>query len=90
VRSYAAEAYFTHYNGVLADVGSAQNFVNRLTGHPEVVETEPGVYRRSEVSGSVFKVFTSASLLPRAEQTVHIAKMAYAGGPSESIGQMVR
>ena len=89
VRSYAAEAYTTHYSGLVAGLSSAQDFVNQLTGNHEVVETEPGIYRRSEVTGEGFKVFTLTSLLPKSEQTVHIAKMAYAGAPI-AFGQMVR
>src|SRR5437764_13016853 len=46
VRSYAAEAYVTHYSGVVADASSAQSFVNRLTGNHDEAETERGVYRR--------------------------------------------
>jgi hypothetical protein len=55
-----------------------------------VVETEPGVYRRSEITGSGFKVFTITSLMPKSEETVHIAKMAYAGAASATVGQMIR
>jgi hypothetical protein len=90
VRSYAAEAYTAHAKATPADIGAAQRFVDQLAGNHEVVETEPGVYRRSEVTGEGFKVFTITSLLPKSEQTVHIAKMAYAGTPSAAIGQMIR
>jgi hypothetical protein len=90
VRSYAAEAYTAHAKATPADMGAAQRFVDQLAGNHEVVETEPGVYRRSEVTGEGFKVFTITSLLPKSEQTVHIAKMAYAGTPSAAIGQVIR
>jgi hypothetical protein len=89
VRSYAAEALSSH-SGVTADEKSAQRFIDQLNGSHEVVDTEPGVFRRSEVTGEGFKVFTLTSLLPKSEETVHIAKMAYAGEPVAALGQMVR
>lgn len=89
VRSYAAEA-LSGRGGAYADQNAAQHFVDQLSGNHEVVETEPGVYRRSEITGDGFKVFTLTSLSQKSEQTVHIAKMAYAGSPSTAIGAMIR
>lgn len=90
VRSYAAEAYTAHAGKANADLGAAQRFVEQLTGNHEVVETEPGVYRRSEVTGEGFKVFTLTSLLPKSGETVHIAKMAYVGAASVAYTPMAR
>jgi hypothetical protein len=75
IRSYAAEAVTGPvYKGGMGQQ-NAQQFVDSLSGGREVVETEPGVYRRSEISGDGYKVFSLASLLPNAEFTVHLAKM---------------
>lgn len=90
VRSYAAEALASHAEGVYADEKSAQRFIDQLTGNHEVVETDPGVYRRAEITGNGFKVFTLTSLLPKSEETVHIAKMAYSGSPVAALGHPIR
>jgi len=39
------------------------------------VESEPGVYRRTEIDGAGFRVFELASLLPGTGFDVHLAKM---------------
>ena len=75
IRSYAAEAVT---GGVYKDRTqqlSAQQFIDSLSGTREVAETDPGVFRRSEISGEGYKVFTLTSLLPKMEFTVHLAKM---------------
>lgn len=75
IRSYAAEAVT---GGVYkASVGqvSAQQFIDSLSGTREVTETYPGVFRRSEITGEGYKVFTLTSLLPKTDFTVHLAKM---------------
>ena len=75
VRSYAAEAMITRAAYSKADVGSAQEFVNSLGGKREVSETEPGVFRQTEVTGDGYRVFELTSLLPKMGFEVHIAKM---------------
>ena len=40
------------------------------------MESEPGVYRQTEIGGSGFRAFELASLLPGTGFDVHIAKMA--------------
>ena len=47
-----------------------------LFGGREVSETEPGVYRRTDVTGDGYRVFELMSLLPKAEFRVHITKIA--------------
>ena len=75
IRSYAAEAVTgLPYNGD-ANQMMAQRFINQLGGEREVTETEPGVFRSSEVDGPGYKVFFLASLLPKVEFVVHTAKM---------------
>ena len=58
-----------------ADQKAAQMFIDRLQGTREVSETEPGIFRRTEITGDGYKVFTLSSLLPNDEYTVHLAKM---------------
>jgi hypothetical protein len=76
VRSYAAEAVVQQANSSSADVKSAQQFLDRLQGRREVVESEPGLYRHTEVSGEGFKVFELTSLLPNTGFDLHMAKMS--------------
>jgi ARG/rhodanese/phosphatase superfamily protein len=76
VRSYAAEAVVTRAKGGEANPKDAQNFLDDLEGRHETAETEPGLYRQTEITGSGFKVFELRSLLPNTGFAVHLAKMA--------------
>ena len=76
-RSYAAESLTTAGAKSQADQKSAQAFMDRLSGNREVVETEPGVFRRAEITGDGYKVFTLTSLATSAHIDVHMAKMSY-------------
>jgi hypothetical protein len=53
----------------------AQMFIGSLSGGREVVETEPGVFRRSDVTGDGYRVFTLTALLPKTGYLVHLTKM---------------
>jgi hypothetical protein len=89
IRSYAAEA-LTHRFGIhSADAGEgsqlkgerpdqkdAQAFLQDFGGRHETEESEPGVYRRTELTGSGFTAFALTSLFPGTGFDVHIAKMA--------------
>jgi hypothetical protein len=75
IRSYAAESLTTVRKSGEVDQKSAQAFIDRLQGTREVSETEPGIFRRTEITGDGYKVFTLSSLLPKEEYTVHLAKM---------------
>jgi hypothetical protein len=75
VRSYAAEAIVAHRSGKKADEAAAQAFLERLDGRHESVESEPGLYRHTEITGDGFKVFELTSLLPKTGFEVHVAKM---------------
>ncbi len=75
-RSYATEAVVTRAKGGEASSKDAQKFLDDLQGRHETAETEPGVYRQSEISGDGFKVFELTSLLPKTGFPVHVAKMA--------------
>ena len=55
---------------------SAQQFLENLHGRHETVDSEPGLYRHTEVSGDGFKAFELTSLLPKTGYALHVAKMA--------------
>lgn len=75
MRSYVAEAMTTVSAGAAPDVQEAERYVGNLSGGREVVETEPGVYRRSDITGDGYQVFELTSLLPKSEFEVHITKI---------------
>jgi hypothetical protein len=76
VRSYAAESFSQSTKSERVSEKAAQEFLDRLQGKREVVESEPGLYRHTEISGDGFRVFELASLLPGTGFDVHFAKMA--------------
>ncbi|HKM86852.1 MAG TPA: DUF6569 family protein [Terriglobales bacterium] len=76
VRSYATEAVVTRAKGGEASLKDAQKFLDELQGRHETAETEPGIYRQTEITGDGFKVFELTSLLPKTGFAVHVAKMA--------------
>jgi hypothetical protein len=53
----------------------AQMFLDDLNARSENVESEPGVYRNTELKGPDFDAFILASLLPGTNFDVHVAKM---------------
>ena len=76
VRSYASEAVVTRAKGGEASMAQAEAFLGNLEGRRETIESEPGVYRHTEVNGDGFKAFALTSLLPKTGFEVHVAKMA--------------
>lgn len=76
VRSYASEAVVTRAKEVEVGIGLAQSFLGNMEGRREMIESEPGIYRHTEVSGDGFKAFSLTSLLPKTGFEVHVAKMA--------------
>ncbi len=77
VRSYAAEAVTTRRARYgTPSVAEAQQFLEDLDGTRQTVESEPGVYRQTEIWGRGFRAFELASLLPKTGFDVHISKMA--------------
>lgn len=75
VRSYAAEALITARHRGAPDLKDAQAFLARLDGRHEQADTEPGVYRHTEITGDGYKVFELTSLLPGTGFDVHLSKM---------------
>jgi len=76
VRSYASEAVVTRAKGGEASVAQAEKFLENMEGRRETIESEPGIYRHTEVNGDGFKAFALTSLLPKTGFDVHVAKMA--------------
>jgi ARG/rhodanese/phosphatase superfamily protein len=76
VRSYASEAVVTRAKGVEVTTSRAQAFLEDMDGRREMIESEPGIYRHTEVNGDGFKAFALTSLLPKTGFDVHVAKMA--------------
>jgi len=75
MRSYVAEAMTSASNGAAADIHEAELYMDVLTGGREVVETEPEVYRRTDITGDGFRVFELTALLPKTGFDVHITKI---------------
>jgi len=76
VRSYAAEAIVSRVRNQEPDIKAAQQFLDDMEGRREMVETEPGLYRHTEITGDSFKAFELTSLLPKTGFDLHLAKMA--------------
>jgi hypothetical protein len=76
VRSYASEAVVTRAKGGEASLAQAEAFLGNMEGRRETIESEPGIYRHTEINGDGFKAFSLTSLLPKTGFDVHVAKMA--------------
>jgi hypothetical protein len=76
VRSYAVEAIGARTGGREIDVKSAQQFLEDMEGKHQTIESEPGLFRHTEVAGDGFRAFELTSLLPKTGFDLHIAKMA--------------
>jgi hypothetical protein len=75
IRSYAAEALTRPAAPGHPDMNAAQAFLQNFEARRETVESEPGVYRRTELEGEGFTAFELTSLLPATGYEIHIAKM---------------
>jgi hypothetical protein len=76
VRSYASEAVATRVKGGEATLAQAESFLANMQGRRETIESEPGVFRHTQINGDGFKAFELTSLLPKTGFDVHVAKMA--------------
>jgi hypothetical protein len=76
LQSYAAEAFSATAGHGDADAKSAQEFVDNWQATHEVVDSEPGLYRQTELTGDTFKAFELTSLLPKQVFDLHLSKMA--------------
>jgi hypothetical protein len=75
IRSYAAEALTEGKSSERPDLKDAQAFLQDFGARRETEESEPGVFRRTELTGNDFTAFALTSLLPGTGFDVHIAKM---------------
>jgi len=80
IRSYAAEAVSSwpgraKWGWAAPSVSEAQRFLDDFDARRESVESEPGVYRNTEMVGRDFDAFVLTSLLPGTGFNLHIAKM---------------
>jgi hypothetical protein len=76
VRSYAAEAIVGRAKNQQVDEKAAQTFLDDMEGRHQTVESEPGLYRHTEIAGDGYKAFELTSLLPKTIFDLHVAKMA--------------
>ncbi len=76
IRSYAAEAVVTRADNHEVSSKTAQQFLEDFEGRHETIESEPGLYRHTEVAGDGFRAFELTSLLPKTGFDLHVAKMA--------------
>jgi hypothetical protein len=80
IRSYAAEAVTTRVvpvdHKLRPSTQDAQAFLDDFKARRESVESEPGVYRHTEIEGYGFEAFILTSLLPDTGFDIHLAKMA--------------
>jgi len=76
VRSYASEAVVSRAKDGEASLAQAEAFLGDMEGRRETIESEPGIYRHTEINGDGFKAFSLTSLLPKTGFDVHVAKMA--------------
>lgn len=79
IRSYAAEAVAarTVPSKVYAppSVSNAQAFLDDMNARSETSESEPNLYRNTELRGDYYEAFILTSLLPGTAFDVHVAKM---------------
>lgn len=76
LQSYAAEAFSATGGQSESDIKTAQEFVDNWKATHEVADTEPGLYRQTELTGDRFRAFELTSLLPRQLFDLHLSKMA--------------
>jgi hypothetical protein len=76
IRSYAAEALTRPTASGRPGAKAAQAFLQDFGARRETVESEPGVYRRTERTGEGFTAFELTALLPGTGFDLHVAKMA--------------
>jgi hypothetical protein len=77
VRSYAAEAVSArgYRKEDAATARDAQAFLDDFEARRESAESDPGVYRTTELEGNGFDAFVLTSLLPGTNFNLHVAKM---------------
>lgn len=74
-KSYIAEAITAESGGTPPSASEAEAWVNAASGTREISETEPGVFRRTEVTGQDFRAFELEDLWAGADFPVHRTKI---------------
>ena len=80
--SYAAEAVTSGGGQAILNNQEAEAWMDHLTGSREVAETEPGIYRRTDITGDGYRVIELTSLLPGTSFPIHLTKIREAGPDS--------
>jgi hypothetical protein len=75
MNSYVAEAVTAGNAGTVPNLQDAEAWMSHMAGNHEVAETEPGVYRRTDITGDGYRVFELVSLLPGTGFPVHLTKI---------------
>jgi hypothetical protein len=71
----SASACFVPPRDRRANILQAHQFLDHLDGRHETVDSEPGLYRHTEIVGDGFRAFELTSLLPKTGFDLHVAKM---------------
>jgi len=80
--SYVAEAVTAGAGGAAPSAEEAEAWMNQLSGQREVAETEPNVYRRTDITGAGYRVLELQSLLPGTGFPVHVTKILEQNSPA--------
>jgi hypothetical protein len=75
LQSYAAEALSMPGERIEVTSKAAEQFLDNWQTRHEVVESEPGLYRQTEMTGDRFKAFELTSLLPKQNFDLHLSKI---------------
>ncbi len=75
LQSYAAEALSMPGERIETSTKAAQQFVDNWQTRHEVVDSEPGLYRETEMTGDKFKAYELTSLLPKQNFDLHVSKI---------------
>ncbi len=75
LQSYAAEALSMPGERTETNGKAAQQFLDNWQTRHEVVDSEPGLYRETEMTGDKFKAYELTSLLPKQNFDLHVSKI---------------
>ncbi len=75
LQSYAAEALSMPGERIETNGKAAQQFLDNWQTRHEVVDSEPGLYRETEMTGDKFKAYELTSLLPKQNFDLHVSKI---------------
>lgn len=75
LQSYAAEALSMPGERIETGSKAAQQFLDNWQTRHEVVDSEPGLYRETEMTGDRFKAYELTSLLPKQNFDLHVSKI---------------